>query len=77
VSKYYHDPKFRAQAAEYYDVEAAERMLNAPVPEGCERWRCVLCGWPIDITEQGAKVIGACCCGGCGMTTLRPIKEFR
>lgn len=63
-------------AEDFYDVAAAITMLDAPVPDGCHRWRCVLCGWPVDVSDAGLKVVGACCCGGCGMTCLRPIEEF-
>lgn len=69
-------PAFRKAASEYYDVDKAVAFFNSPVHEGCQRWRCVLCGWGLDVTTEGAKKIGACCCGGCGMTTLRPIAEF-
>lgn len=76
------DPKhgytddFRAFASGYYDVDSAICYFDSPVPEGCYRWRCLGCGWGIDVTEEGNKMIGAVCCGGCGFTLLRPIEEW-
>jgi hypothetical protein len=73
---YGYHPKMREAVSEYYDVDSAIRFFNSPVAPGCERWRCVLCGWGLDVTKEAMKIIGACCCGGCGQTTLRPIAEY-
>jgi hypothetical protein len=69
-------PAFRQAAGDYYNVDAAIAFLDTPVAPNHQRWRCMLCGWPIDVTGPGADKIGACGCGGCGQTTLRPIAEF-
>lgn len=69
-------PAFRAAASEYYNVDSAIRFFDSAVPSNCFRWRCVLCGWGMDVTAEGQKMIGACCCGGCGQTTLRPLAEW-
>ena len=75
MSEHY-SAELRAAVADYYDVEAAEHFLDSPVHEGCQRWRCTLCGWPIDLGPEAAAIAPACGCGGCGMTCLRPIEEF-
>ena len=36
------------------------------------RWRCACCGEIIYLEE--AAIVGNYCCGGCGMTTLRPYR---
>lgn len=69
-------PEFRKAASDYYDVDEAIAFLNTSVPRGCQRWRCVLCGWSLDIQDAQARVIGACACGGCGQTTMRPIADW-
>ena len=40
-----------------------------------DHWKCVLCDWEVKLKEP--MVIGCICCGGCGMTTLRPIHDFK
>lgn len=72
----YDNPEFCKAADEYYDVDSAIKFLDKPVPEGCHRWRCLLCGWALDVTDKGLEIVGATCCGGCGMTMLRPIEEW-
>jgi hypothetical protein len=76
MSNHYPSEEYKKLASEYYDVEAAEKLLDTPVLPPLERWRCTLCGWPLDITKAQAEVVGACCCGGCGMSCLRPIAEW-
>lgn len=65
---------FDEEAENYYSVEAADELLSKPLPEGFVWWRCVLCGYPLGVPKENN--IGAYCCGGCGMTCLRPIEEF-
>ena len=40
-----------------------------------DHWKCILCAWEVKLNEP--LVIGFICCGGCGMTTLRPIHDFK
>ena len=40
-----------------------------------DHWKCVLCGWEVKLKEP--MIIGCICCGNCGMTTLRPIHDFK
>ncbi len=68
---------FPEGASDYYNVEAARKLLEKDLPDGYKFWRCVLCGWPIALNPQQQEIAGACCCGGCGMTTLRPIEEYK
>lgn len=70
-------------AEAYYNVEKALQYLNDP--EYLSRkskllnnielvwWRCVLCGFP-SIVEK--EVTSQITCGGCGQSTMRPIKEY-
>lgn len=67
---------FRLAADAFYSVEDAIYLLESPVPEGHKRWRCILCGWPVDVNRWAKRIIGASGCGGCGMTTLRSIEEW-
>ena len=67
---------FPTGAENYYDVNSARGMLEAPVPEGYRRWRCILCGFPQGDFKQDNDMIGAFCCGACGQTCVRPIEEY-
>jgi len=73
----YENEEFRKFVEDYYDVEAAIKFLDAPPKDGYKRWRCVLCGYPIDVPPDLLGYVGATCCGGCGQTTLRPIEEYK
>jgi len=70
------DKRFPVGAEEYYYIESAIKFFESPVPDNHERWRCVLCGWGLDVHKSVGTAAGACGCGGCGMTCLRPIAEF-
>jgi hypothetical protein len=67
---------FPEGAEDYYKVDKALAFLNTPVPEGCVRWRCKLCGRPAGDFKAEFKDVGAFCCGGCGQTCVRPIEEY-
>lgn len=60
----------------YYDVAKARERLESPIPDGCTRWHCILCGFPQGDFKKEFKYVGAFCCGGCGMSCVRPIDEY-
>ena len=66
--------QFPSDANEYYDVQSAADFYNSPVPDGCIRWKCIGCYWGFDVKSEYTHA-GAHCCGGCGMTLLRPLSE--
>lgn len=70
---------FPPGAEDYYDLDEARKFLDSPVPEGFHRWRCILCGFPqgdFMLDHPAYEATGAYCCGGCGMSTVRPIEEY-
>ena len=71
------DISFPPGAEDYYDTEAAAKVLASPVPEGYRRWRCVLCGFPQRDFKLSCDYVGAFCCGGCGQSCVRPIEEYK
>lgn len=75
----YNDDEFYELANERYDVDLAIELLATPIPQGAVRWRCMLCGCPSDYRLKPGvdpSIIGASCCGACGMACMRPIEEF-
>ena len=69
--------KLPEEANEYYDVARAEVFLATPVPEGYKRWICLLCGFPAGDWKTEYDEVGAFCCGGCGMSCVRPVEEWK
>jgi hypothetical protein len=63
-------------AGDYYNMEKAYVFLSTPVPEGYRRWICLLCGCPAGDWKIEFDAVGAYCCGGCGMSCVRPIEEW-
>lgn len=58
--------------ASYIDAMDEPEALKAQFrADLSDHWRCVICSWEIRMTEP--LVIGAFCCGRCGMSTLRPV----
>ena len=72
-----YNEEFRAFASDYYDVDEAIKWLRRPVPDGYRRWRCLGCGYAMDVkTPEGDDIAPATCCGACGYCLNRPIEEF-
>lgn len=57
------------------DLKAKILAYELKHPEECaQEWKCGLCGWEVKLAEP--HCIGAFCCGKCGMSCLRPAREF-